>query len=464
MATEATTTTTGSQGAAATAAGTRPQNVLDDSSSLNDVVQEKGAPVGLSKREKVKQHFRRFWWAYVLALVIFLAIFLPILFKVIIPAIIKNVVKDQSLPVKGGALNFTAPTHLNMSMDTLLDTPLGVKIDPVPLSLYEPPADPEHDDTDVKGPFLRLQMPEQHIHGETDVRVPEQVVEVLNQTQITAWFNQFFDEEVVDLHIKADDMRTHLGALTYEVNLDKTVKVPGLNYLKGFGVVDMKFSIPPDPATGRNLRGKLLVPNAGVIALGLGNVSFNIMAGDVTLGLVHLYDFDLRPGDNTPDFDGEFYFDRLIPNLAAILDSQRDALAEGVLELHAKGNSTINYGKHIPYIEGVLNIKRVPMRIPVTTLLVDLVEALVSGGNGTFDGVPLLDHVGDVLGNRTLFEQMLSHWDNDDSSSNARGGSGGSTGSSSSNSNKKRSLTRSIKRSIHANILKLGLRRLRSKF
>ncbi|KAL2170718.1 hypothetical protein VTG60DRAFT_4465 [Thermothelomyces hinnuleus] len=447
-----TTTTTGPQGPAANAAGTRPENVLDDASSLNDGVHEKGAPVGLSKREKVKQHFRRFWWAYVLALVIFLAIFLPILFKVIIPAIIRNVVKDQELPVRGGALNFTAPTHLNMSMDTMLDTPLGVKIDSLPLSLYQPPADPEHDDTDVKGPFLRLQMPDQHINGETKIHIPEQVVEVLNQTQITAWFNEFFDKELVDLHIKADDMSAHLGALDYKVDMDKTVKVPGLNYLKGFGVIDMKFSIPPEPS-GRNLRGHLLIPNAGVIALGMGNVSFNIMAGDVNLGLVHLYDFDLRPGNNTPAFDGEFYFDQLIPNLAAILDSQQSALAEGVVELHAKGNSTINYGQHIPYIEGVLNIKRVPMRIPVTTLLVDLMEALVSDGNGTSQGVPLLDHLGDVLGNRTLFEQMLSHWDSTGGDAKGSAGSG-----------KKRSLTRSVRRSMHTNILKLGLRRLRSKF
>ncbi|KAK4251299.1 hypothetical protein C7999DRAFT_37640 [Corynascus novoguineensis] len=440
--------------AVASAAGPGAENRLDDASSLNDGVHEKGAATGgLTKGQKIKQHFRRFWWAYLIALVIFLAILLPILFKVIIPVIIKNVVDDQELPVRGGALNFTAPDHLNMSMDTMLDTPLGVKIDPVPLKLYQPPADPDHDDSDVKGPFLQLQMPEQHINGETKVLIGEQVVQVLNQTQITAWFNEFFDKKLVDLHIKADDMHAHLGALDYTVDLDKTVKVPGLNYLKGFGVKDMQFSIPPEPS-GKNLRGHLLIPNQGVIALGMGNVSFNIMAGDVNLGLVHLYDFDLRPGNNTPYFDGEFYFDQLVPNLADILEGQHAALAEGMLELHARGNSTINYGRHIPYIEGVLNIKRIPMRIPVTSLLLDVVEGLLaSRGNGTSDPIPILDTMGDVLGNKTLFEQMLGHWGNANSGSGSNGAAGG-----------KRSAMRAVKRSLHTNILKLGLRRLRSKF
>lgn len=346
-----------------------------------------------------------------------------------------------------------------MSMDTSLDTPLGVTIDPIPLSLYDPPADPNHDDAEEKGPFVKLQMPEQHISHETDVPIPEQTVEVLNQTQITKWFNAFFDSETVDLRIMAKDLSAHLGALHYLVDMDKTVKVPGLNYLKGFGVQDMQFTIPPD-ASGRNIKGHLLIPNAGVITLGMGNISFNIMAGDINLGLVHIYNFDLKPGNNTPYFDGEFYFDQLVPNLAAILDTQHEALAEGMLELHSKGNSTINYGQHIPYIEGVLNIKRIPMRIPVTTLLLDVVEGvLASGSNGT-QHLPLLDTLGDVLGNRTLFEQMLSHWDGyTDHTGSGSGGNGTQQAGGT-----KKSVARTVGGSLRANLFRLGLRRLRSKF
>ncbi|AEO71232.1 uncharacterized protein THITE_75172 [Thermothielavioides terrestris NRRL 8126] len=453
----ATTTTGPPESSAAKVADARPENVLDDASSVDDGVHEKqDAPVGASKWQKVKQHFRRFWWAHLIAVIILLAILLPIIFKVIIPAIIRNVVKSQELPVISGALNFTAPTHLNMSMDTSLDTPLGVKIDPLALSLYQPPADPDHDDSDAKGPFLTLQMPEQHVHHLTNVSIPEQTVQVLNQTQITAWFNQFFDNETVDLRLKADQLSAHLGALHYDVSLDKTVKVPGLNYLAGFGVQDMQFTIPPDPATGYNLRGHLLIPNAGVITLGLGNVSFNILAGDVNLGLVHLYDLDLRPGNNTPYFEGEFYFDQLVPNLAAVLASQQAALADGVVELHSRGNATVNYGRHIPYIEGVLNIKRIPMRIPLTSLLLDVVEGVLAGGMNGTQHLPLLDTLGEVLGNKTLFEQMLSHWD-------AAGGGGNGTAAGGA-AGGKRSVMRAVGRSMRMNLFKLGLRSLRSKF
>jgi hypothetical protein len=353
--------------------------------------------------------------------------------------------------VRGGALNFTAPTHLNITLDTSLNTPLGVKIDPLPLSLYQPPTDPDVDDADAKGPFITLQMPEQHVHHETEVTIPEQVVQVLNQTQITAWFNEFFDKETVNLRLKANDMSAHLGALHYVVDLDKTVLVPGLNYLKGFGVRDMQFTIPADPL-GRNMKGHLMIPNAGVITLGMGNISFNVMAGDINLGLVHIYDFDLKPGNNTPFFDGEFYFDQLVPNLAAVLDTQRDALAEGMLELHAAGNSTINYGQHIKYIEDVLNLKRVPFRIPVTTLLLDVVSGVLAGGTSGTE-IPLLDTLGDVLGNKTLFEQMLGHFDRESNGSSANGVKAGKVVRS----------TTTHGRTLKMNLLRLGLRGLRSR-
>lgn len=49
----------------------------DDASSI-DHVQEKGPPP-LTKRQKIKRHYRKWWWAHLLGLIIFLAIILPIL-------------------------------------------------------------------------------------------------------------------------------------------------------------------------------------------------------------------------------------------------------------------------------------------------------------------------------------------------------------------------------------------------
>ncbi|KAK3291417.1 uncharacterized protein B0H64DRAFT_408926 [Chaetomium fimeti] len=433
-------------------------NTQDAASSLDDGVGDKTQPGTVSMWGKIKQHFLRRWWIYLIAIVVLLVILLPVLFKVIIPAIIKNIVDGQELPVKGGFLNFTDPTRLRIGLDTSLDTPLPVKLDPVSLSLLQPPVDGADD---IGTPFLTLQMPEQHINHETDVVIPSQVVDVLDHAHLVAWFNEFFDKEGADLRLKGDDLSVYLGALDYRADLDKTIKVPGLDYLKGFGVSDMQFTIPPGPS-GHNMKGHLNIPNAGVLTLGLGNVTFNVMAGDINLGLVYIYNLDLKPGNNTPPFEGDFYFDQLVPNLATFLETQRGALANGMVEFNATGNSTFHNGQRIRYVESVLNRKHIPFTIPATTLLLDVLSGvLASGTDGP--GLPLLDTVGDVMGNKTLFEQMLDHFDPQSIGSGAQG-MGNGVEVTDTTQLKRRAMAQTAGRSMQVNLLRLGLRTLRSKF
>jgi hypothetical protein len=67
-------------GASATpGANARADNHLDDTSMSGDSGQDKEALVGLSKWQKVKQHFGRFWRIYLIVVVVLLAILLPIM-------------------------------------------------------------------------------------------------------------------------------------------------------------------------------------------------------------------------------------------------------------------------------------------------------------------------------------------------------------------------------------------------
>ncbi|KAF4463118.1 hypothetical protein FALBO_10059 [Fusarium albosuccineum] len=402
-----------------------------DNASSDDHVRDKKAAPGLTKRQKAKQHFGRFKWWYLLGLVIFLAILLPILFKVIVPAIIQSLLNGQKLPINGGALQALSPTHVNMSLQTSLDTPLGVKLDPLDLYLY-------NKDTETYSPFLKLHLPEQHVKHKTDIIVSNQTLSVVNETELMIWFNKFFDEPEVKLSLKGEP-KIHLGTLKYDPSLDKTIEVPSLNYLNGFSLRDMDFMLKSTD-TKYNVKGNLNIPNSGVLTLGLGNLTFNLMSGETRLGLVNLYDVQLRPGNNSLPFDGNFFFDELVPNLSEVLDSQKGPLSKGYIELTATGNSTVVNGEHIKYAEGVLNKKHIKLAVPVITLLGDVVGGLLGADQGS-----LLDIFGGAIGNSTLFEHLLAHWDGE--------GSGR-------NETSKRSLEKRSKASGHwmLNLLRLGLR------
>ncbi|MDU6242093.1 MAG: DUF3712 domain-containing protein, partial [Bradyrhizobium sp.] len=154
-----------------------------------------------------------------------------------------------------------------------------------------------------------------------------------------------YDLTMVELSVRADPT-IHLGELTSTPHLDKTIKLPGLNNLKGFGITDLTVMLPPKD--GKNIKGTLNLPNSGVLTLEIGNLTLNLLSGKIRLGEITIYDLALPPGNNSCAFDGMLFLDTLGPNLATILADQAGPLGRGVIELNATGNATVVNGVHIP--------------------------------------------------------------------------------------------------------------------
>ncbi|KAI1774296.1 hypothetical protein F4818DRAFT_419526 [Hypoxylon cercidicola] len=373
-----------------------PLRPSEDASSTSHV-QEKTAPVPtLTKKQKFKRHCGRFWWWYLIALIIFLAIFLPILFLVIIPALVQRIINDQAMPISGGSFIVLSPDQLNVSITTSLDTPLPADIDPVTLFMY-------NKNTPTFSPFVNVTLPPLHVDGQTEIVISEQTVTITNETELITWFGEVFDQSKVTLSTRGDTT-VRLGKLHSSAHIEKTVEVNSLNKLSGFGIEHMQLLLPALD-NGTNIQGTLNLPNWGTLALGIGNLSLNLFAGDVRLGLLTVYDVLLPRGNNSKYFNGELFLDVLLQNFGTILASQEDALNNGNIQIDASGNATVVNGQHIRYMEAILNNRRVSSTIPVTKLLGDLISSFT---NGSELSIPTL--LDDVFGNSTFIEEVLTHW------------------------------------------------------
>lgn len=321
---------------------------------------------------------------------------------------------------------FTSSDSMSVALNTSLDTPLGVVIEPVGLALHAPQPEQgwnSNNNNDNKSPFVTVHMPEQHVHGQTEVEIPAQTAMIQDNTQLVAWFNDFFERETTELRVRTDHLVAHIGRLAYTVSMDKTIRVQGLNSLRGFGVSNMSFILPAQ-ANGTNVVGTMTIPNPGVLTLGIGNVTFNLWAAGgggnlLNLGTITTYDLVLQPGkNNTPSFQGILDVNQLVSNLGSILDSQSGPVSRGYIELNATGNSTFYNGRRISYIENVLNSKKLLVRIPTSTLVTELLDGLSasgsstdsSSGSGSGSGSnsdsnsDLLSTLGQILANLTLLE------------------------------------------------------------
>ncbi|KAI0455643.1 hypothetical protein F5B21DRAFT_471098 [Xylaria acuta] len=396
----------GARGDAGTETSNAPGRNSDETSSIDHVQEKAAAAVPLTKRQKVKRHCGRFKWWYLGVGLIILIILLPLTFTKIIPAITQDIVDNQKLPIIGGTFQALSPTELSVTLETQLDTPLAADLDPTTLFVY-------NKDTPDYSPFINVTLPKLHVNHKTPVVVTNQTVKVTNETELIKWFDQVFDLPKVELSVKGKTT-VHLGALKMTANIGKTIEAGALNHLEGFGITSLRLIYPP-LEDGTNIKGTLNLPNAGVLTLGLGNLTLDLYSGDIKLGFVDIYEVVLPPGNNTRNYEGQLYLKELVPNLGAILDSQSTPLADGNIELRARGNATMVNGVHIGYVEQVLNNKTLVATVPVIKLLSDVIGSFSSSGNAS-----LSDLLGDTFGNSTFIEGLLDHW-NSTMSTNSTG-------------------------------------------
>ncbi|KAK8048159.1 hypothetical protein PG994_009889 [Apiospora phragmitis] len=359
------------------------------------------APPRVGKRTKVKRHFARFWYCYLIAVIVFLAIMLPVLsqsksdnltcnirsFLKIIPATAQRIVDDTDLPIKNATLKAVSSDLIKVSLTTSLNVPKGltVGLDEFSLYMYNP-------DTAGSGvyPYLSLDMKGLSLSGDTDITVQDQMLRVSNHTELDRWLNRIFVDTTTELSVRGDTT-AHLGALKMPIHLAKTVPLAGLRKLDGMRLDAIKL------ADGTNIVGNFTLPNWSILTMDLGNITLDILADEIVLGTATIFDVFLPPGNHTLPFRGQLHIPTLMENFGGLLSSQGASLTKGQLMLGVRGNCTEVDGQRISYLENVLNNLVIMTDVPVAQVLGDLADS-VAGRNASVSLDGLLGLAGDVLG------------------------------------------------------------------
>ena len=305
-------------------------------------------------------------------------------FLVIIPALAQLIVNKTDLPIYHASLKAVSDNQVIIGLSTSLTVPGGltVRLDPIDLYLY-------NEETPGFNPYTMVSLDGQSVRGKTDISVQEKIVNIGNRTEINVFLEKMLYSKNTDISVKANTT-AHIGALNFNIKLEKTVNVAALDELRGFSLDDARIKLPADQ-DGTNLLGRLTLPNWSDLTIGLGNLTFNAWAGDLVIGTASVFDVVLPPGNSTLPFRGELFLEVVMDNLLDILGTQGQAITEGVLEVIISGNKTTINGEHITYLENVLNPARIVSRIPILQLLMGVLSSLR-------DGTLHLDGLANILG------------------------------------------------------------------
>lgn len=233
-----------------------------------------------------------------------------------------------------------------MSLSTEMDTPAGLAagLDAFRLDLYGGGSD---DHT----AFATLDVPAHRLKGPTPFEVPEQVVSVLDAEALQRFLSGAFDSARVSVGVRGSTVVRLGGGLAYPVTLDKMVEFGGLDGLKGVRVEELNTIVPPE-ADGTGLRGSLWVPNASPLALGLGNVTYDVIANGIRIGQTTIDNLRLSPGNQTVQYKGQLNTDAVLANIRKVLGALNE---DDNLDFVVKGShSTVN-GERIGYLDEVMS-------------------------------------------------------------------------------------------------------------
>lgn len=246
-----------------------------------------------------------------------------------------------------------------MSLTTELTTPAGLAadLDAFRLDLYTP-HDKDDDaaaaaaDGQTQPPaFATLDVPARHLRGRTAVEIPEQVVRVLDAPALQRFLARAFDAERAVVGVRGSSV-VRLGAgLAYATHIDQPVAFEGLRRLAGLRVEALEPIVPAE-ADGTSLRGSLWVSNHSPLTVGMGNVTYDVLAGGVRVGETTVENLRMVPGNQTIEYKGKLDSDVLVANIRDVLGSLNE---EGNLEFVVTGNQSMVNNERIGYLDEVLS-------------------------------------------------------------------------------------------------------------
>ncbi|CAL5872809.1 uncharacterized protein PFLUO_LOCUS7078 [Penicillium psychrofluorescens] len=354
---------------------------------------------------KLKKHWRRFWFCYLLGSIVLLAILLPIFFLIVIPAIAQLIVNKTNLPVYSASIMDPKPDKLTFTLHTSLKIPSGlsVRTNPLNLSLF-------NQDVRPMEPYLLVALPAYNLKGGTNMMsVTRRNTEILNESQFVKLLTTAVYGKSFVMSAKGSTVG-HLGALKTSLTLDKNIELNGMDKFDGFSIPSARLIIPTQK-DGTNLVGTAVLPNRSVFTFEMGNVTLNLQSGGLIIGQATSYNVHLQPGNNTIGLRGWVDIDTVLENLPEILGTQMAALLGGDLELSATGNSTIYDNHHIPYYEEVLNNLTLTARVPFMKLLLDTLHGIThsnpsSNSSSLQEGVQQISKIMGGLSNVTTLHDL----------------------------------------------------------
>ncbi|KAI1203903.1 hypothetical protein F5X97DRAFT_337792 [Nemania serpens] len=298
------------------------------------------APVATSTK---KNHFKRFWWVYLLAfLIVATVIVVPSVLLVAVPKLAQQKLNQAKLTIDGIAITDTKIGSLRMAINSTIksDDSVHATVDAFEGTLYLADVDPPL-------AFARIDFPQTTSSSLQAVNVSQEI-QISDLGAFTAFNTALLSNDSVSVQVKGDT-HIHVRGISraYSATFDKTVTVKGLNNFDGLSISDPSISAL---STKNNFNATVHIPNPSVLTLEIGNTTFITYLDGKEVGQTYINDLVLYPGSNTFPTSADV---QQLPIVNALTQEPFCELA-GKLPFQLSGKDVVNNGEVLPYFRDAL--------------------------------------------------------------------------------------------------------------
>ncbi|KAB8236103.1 hypothetical protein BDV23DRAFT_168063 [Aspergillus alliaceus] len=317
-----------------------------------------------SIKSRMISHFKKWWWAHCIALVaVVLVVALPLIY-VLYPKIARAGINDSTLDITSMVISNPTPGSFHLKAKQIIGTKSSFH--PTIHGFKAQVSRPE-----AASAFAALQIPGLKARDNATVSVDQRLYPT-DQEEFETLVTDFMIKNVVPLHVHGKPALREGGLPKITVTYDKTVHLKGFNRLRGFKLLDLHMT--KFEARRINVEGEVLIPNASVITISLGNITMDLSAYGTAIGKCYLSNLMLRPGQNTIPIEANV--DATVLAEIILKNGERWILP---VDIAASEGSSVYDGQVIPYFSKAIAANNLTVQVDLKKTLGDTFWDLVKG-------------------------------------------------------------------------------------
>ncbi|PGG99487.1 hypothetical protein GX51_06307 [Blastomyces parvus] len=343
----------------------------------NEVIEDVPLGEGREKMKEVKgfgnSHIASHFVSYCIIGVILMAVGSSVLLVWGAPAFGRYLIYRTPIPDYNVTLTNPTNSNLSFAVSTNIRVPdkFKISVDPMHTEFFLKNSQP------YTAPVAAVDLPKMEFRSNERIEIVNQTLKFGNLNEFAKLVEQVVYQPTFRMVGQARAKIRLPPIQATWIDIDGAIELPAFDNFTQIDIKDVRIHLPD--AEGYNMITEMVMVNLTPVYLTLGDISLQILIGDIQIGQAFVTLNGIVPGNNTLFVKGIMDFGNIQKNIMSILKTEAPYLKQGLVMASAVVESVVNGGQHLNYWEKSFQ----SIKVSATTPMKPLFSSIIGNGFGS---------------------------------------------------------------------------------